>query len=238
MKRLIILTLFLLSIGFILTGCDKSVDISDKNIDTKEDVAFDESIDANKIKKDVEEKEISDLDEYSFEVSIKGADGFEMVSKIYKKWHNSLTEIIKMLGEESDDMPFSINKMLKVDGKTYQQLEKWWETYWFIIPGMNPEDDMFNLKEMSKIVDDMVVDKKTEKINGRKLTCYYLDDKEEWEEKTCLDWDIFAYGEYFEDGVKDVIEIKDFDDSVKDSVFAAPNAKDILSTQDMMKMFQ
>jgi hypothetical protein len=41
---------------------------------------------------------------------------------------------------------------------------------------MNAEDDMFNLKEMSQIDDSIVVDKKTETINGEKLTCYYMSD--------------------------------------------------------------
>jgi hypothetical protein len=49
---------------------------------------------------------------------------------------------------------------------------------------------------------------------------------------------VFAYGEYSEDGVMDTIEITDFDYSVKDKVFVLPNEDEILSTQEMMKLFQ
>lgn len=234
MKKLTILTLIMLSMGLVLTGCNEKNDMDDETINIQEEVLSELEVDGDMDDMD----EIVDRDEYSFEVSIKGADGFDMISKIYKKWDKSLTEIIKMFGDEGDDMPFNINKMLKVGGQTYQQVEKGGEIFWFSIPGMNAEDDMFNLKEMSTVVDDMVVDTKKETINWEKLTCYYIDDEIEGKGKTCLDGEVFAYGEYSEDGVMDVIEIKDFDDSVKDKVFATPNEDEILSTQDMMQLFQ
>jgi hypothetical protein len=49
---------------------------------------------------------------------------------------------------------------------------------------------------------------------------------------------VFAYGEFTEDGSLGTIEITDYDDSVKNSVFEVPSADEILSTQDMMQLFQ
>ncbi len=231
MKKLTILTLLMLSMGVVLTGCTNDTD----SVDTTDVVVADveESV------LDIEDgEEIEDRDEYKFEVTINGADGFEMISKIYKKWNNSMTEVIKMVSNDIEEMPFNIKKMLKIDGNTYQQVEKDGDTFWFSIPGMDAEDDMFNLREMSQIDKSFVVDTKFEKINGDKMTCYYIEDTIEWAGKTCLDGDVFAYGEYSEDGITDTIVIDDFDDDVRNSVFDIPDEDEILSTQEMMQLFQ
>jgi len=41
---------------------------------------------------------------------------------------------------------------------------------------MEAEEDVFNLKEMSTIDKNIVIDTKSEKINGKRMTCYYMDD--------------------------------------------------------------
>jgi hypothetical protein len=103
-------------------------------------------------------------------------DELEMSSKVYKKGDNSMMEFITMMGEDTEDMPFVPKKTVTVDGTTYQQVEKNGETFWFSMPAEYGEDDMFNLKEMSTIDMSMVIDTKKEKINGDKMTCYYIDD--------------------------------------------------------------
>ena len=91
---------------------------------------------------------------------------------------------------------------------------------------------------MSTIDMSIVVDTKSEKINGKKMTCYYIDDVVEGQGKSCMYKWVFAYGEFTEDGIVDKIEITDYDDSVKSSVFEIPADADILGAQDMMKLFQ
>ncbi len=225
MKKLTILTLLMLSMGIVLTGCTT-------NNDSAEDVDTDVVV-----KEDVQEQ-VADRNEYQFEFTVKWADGFEMSSKVYKKGNNSMTEFLKMVWADDEEMPFVPVKMLTVDGKTYEQVEKDGKTFWFSIPGVNAEDEMFNLREMSMIDKSMVIDTKKEKINGKKMTCYYTNDAEVWEGKWCLYKGVFAYGEYMEDGVLDTIEITNYDDSVKSSIFKAPAEDDVLSTQDMMQLFQ
>ena len=226
MKKLTILTLLMLSMWIVLTGCTNDAD----------DVSID-GVNADVVVTDVEE-EITDRDEYQFKFTIKGADGFEMSSKVYKKGDNSMTDFIKMVWEIDEEMPFIPKKTLTVDGTTYQQVEKDGDIFWFSIPGEYSEADVFNLKEMSTIDKSMVVDTKNEKINGKEMICYYIDNVEAGNGKSCLDGGVFAYGEYSENGVMDTIVIDDYDDSVKDSMFDAPDAEDVLSTQDMMQLFQ
>lgn len=231
MRKTYVLPVLMLLMVVTLTACTSNTDMQKENLDNKENVE-------NLVDKENTWDEIEDRNEYSFKVSINWADGFDMILKIYKKWENSLTEIVKMFGDEWDDMPFNIKKMLKVDGNTYQQIEKDEETVWFSIPGMDSEDDMFNLREMSQIDESVVIDQQNEVIDWEDLTCYYVDDEISWEGKTCLDWDVFAYGEYSENWVKDIIKIEDFDDSVKDKIFTAPDEEEILTTQEMMQLFQ
>jgi hypothetical protein len=45
---------------------------------------------------------------------------------------------------------------------------------------------MFNLKEMSTIDETLVKETKKEKINGERMTCYYIDDAVEGNGKVCL----------------------------------------------------
>ena len=137
-----------------------------------------------------------------------------------------------------EDMPFTPKKSLIVDGVAYSQVEKDGETFRFSIPGMEEEDEMFNLKEMSTVDMSIVVDTKSEKINGKKMTCYYIDDVVEGQGKSCIYKGVFAYGGFTENGVVDTVEITDYDDSVKSSVFEIPADADILGSQDMMKLFQ
>ncbi len=221
MKRLTILTLLMLSMWIVLTGCTS-------NTDTVEGIDV--------VVEDVQEDVIADRDEYEFTFTIKGADGFQMSSKVYKKWDNSMTEFIDMIFEE--DMPFMPKKSLLVDGTAYQEVEKDGITFRFSVPWMEAEEDIFNLKEMSTIDKNIVINTKSEKINGKRMTCYYMDDAISWVGKSCLYKWVFAYGEYTEDGIVDVIEITDYDDSVKSSVFEIPADADILGSQDMMKLFQ
>jgi hypothetical protein len=75
-------------------------------------------------------------------------------------------------------LPFIPKKTVTVDGTTYQEVEKDGESFWFSMPGEYAEDDMFNLKEMSTVDMSVVVDTKNEKINGKKMTCYYINDVE------------------------------------------------------------
>jgi hypothetical protein len=84
----------------------------------------------------------------------------------------------------------------------------------------------------------MVIDTKKEKINGDKMTCYYIDDVVEGKWKSCLYKWVFAYGEATVDGVVTTVEVTNYDNSVKNSVFEVPSAEDVLSTQDMMQLFQ
>ena len=221
MKKLTILTLLMLSMGIVLTGCTS---------DTSDVEATDVVVE------DVQEEVIADRNEYQFEFVVKWADGFEMSSKVYKKWDKSMTEYFSMIMEE--DMPFIPKKSLIVDGTAYQEVEKDGKTFRFSMPGMEGEEDMFNLKEMSTVDKNLVVDTKKEKINGKKMTCYYIDDVVEGKGKSCLYKGIFAYGEFSENGVMDSVEISDYSDKVKDSIFAIPAADDILGAQDMMQLFQ
>ena len=222
MKKLTILTLLMLSMGIVLTGCTSDTDVI-------------EGIDV--VVEDVQE-EVVDRNEYQFQFTIKWADGFEMSSKMYKKWDNSMTEFITMVADEVQEMPFTPKKTLMVDGTTYQEIEKDGETFRFSVPNMEIEGEMFSLKEMSTVDMSIVVDTKNEKVNGKKMTCYYIDDVVEGQGKSCMYKGIFAYGEFKENGVVDTVEITDYDDSVKDIIFEAPDAEDVLGTQDMMKLFQ
>ena len=219
MKKLTILTLLMLSMGIVLTGCTTNTDTVEGTDVVVENVQV-----------------AADRNEYKFKFTIKWADGFEMSSKVYKKWDNSMTEYINMVMEE--EMPFTPKKSLIVDGISYQEVEKDWSTFRFSVPGMEEEDEMFNLKEMSTIDQSIVVDTKSEKINGKKMTCYYIDDVVEGQGKSCMYKGVFAYGEFTENGIIDTVEITDYDDNVKSSVFEVPSEDEILSTQDMMKMFQ
>lgn len=225
MKKLTVLTLLMLSMWFVLTGCA-----------TNTDTAENEDVVVNDVQEEPEV--VADRNEYQFKFTIKWADGFEMSSNVYKKWDKSMTEFITMKGNDAEQMPFIPKKAVTVDGTTYQQVEKDGKTSWFSMPGEYGEDDMFNLKEMSTVDMSMVVDTKKEKINGKKMTCYYINDAVAWEGKSCLYKWVFAYGEFTEDGVADTIEVTDYDDSVKDSIFKVPNAEEVLTTQEMMKMFQ
>ena len=78
MKKLTILTLLMLSMVLVLTGCTNNTD----DVDTADVVVADVEEGALEIE---DGEEIEDRDEYKFEVTINGADGFEMISKIYKK---------------------------------------------------------------------------------------------------------------------------------------------------------
>ena len=217
MKKLAILTALMLSLGIILTGCAS-------NTDSVEDV--------DSVSEDVQK--VVDRDEYQFKFTIRGDDGSRISSKVYKKWENSMIEFIDTVVEE--DMPFVPKKSLIVDGVVYSEVEKDGETFRFSMPGM--DEEIFNLEEMSTIDMSMVVDTKKEKINGKKMTCYYMDDALEGKGKSCLYKWVFAYGEFVEDGVVNTIEITDYDDSVKSSVFEIPADANILGFQDMMELFQ
>ncbi len=223
MKKLTILTLLMLSMGIVLTGCTSDTDTVEGTDVVVENVQEESDV-------------IADRNEYEFKFTIKWADGFEMSSKVYKKWDNSLTEYIDMVLEE--EMPFTPKKSLIVGGVSYQEIEKDGESFRFSMPDMEESEEMFNLKEMSTVDMSMVTDTKNEKINGKKMTCYYINDLEAWEGKSCLYKGVFAYGEFTESGIVDTVEVSDYDDSVKDSVFEVPADADILGAQDMMQLFQ
>ncbi len=91
---------------------------------------------------------------------------------------------------------------------------------------------------MSTVDMSMVVDTKKEKINGKKMTCYYIDDVVGGKGKSCLYKWVFAYGEFTENGIVDTVKVTDYDDSVKDSIFEIPAAEDIIGAQEMMQIFQ
>jgi outer membrane biogenesis lipoprotein LolB len=84
MKKLTVLTLLMMSMGIVLTGCTS-------NTDTDVDVLAGTDV----VVEDVTEQ-IADRNEYQFELTIKGDVDLEMSSKIYKKGANSVMEIITM----------------------------------------------------------------------------------------------------------------------------------------------
>ena len=229
MKKLTIMMTLLLWVFVMLTACGTDTNENDDLSNNDSDVAGSQE--------DVS-VEVSDRNEYQFKFTLKNEDGLGMSSKMYKKWDNSLIEFIELADAESDSMPFVPKKSLMVDGTIYQQIEKDGELIRFSIPGMDMESDTFNLKEMSTIDESMVSDTKKENINGKKMTCYYVNDSVEGEGKSCLYDGVFAYGEFSNSGILNTIEITDYKDDVKNSVFDLPDEDDILSTQDMGKLFQ
>lgn len=221
MMKKISLLLVLFSMLF-LTACSQ----------TKEVVVIEDEVEEVKI----EVEEDVDWSEYSFRVNIKWWDWFSMILDIHNKDQKSLTEVVSM-SEELDDMPFELNKMLVLWDTSYQQINKDWDLYWFSTPS-DPEQEMFNLKNMSTIDMTNVKDKKTEEINGIVMECYYLNQENEWESKICLADGVFKYGTFEENWVTDEIVIENYTDSVKNSVFELPKDANVLSIQEMMQIFQ
>jgi len=91
---------------------------------------------------------------------------------------------------------------------------------------------------MSTIDKTKLSDKKMEKINGKKMVCYYGTDGEAGAGKSCLYKGVFAYGEYTYQGNTTKIHVDDYKNRVRNSVFKAPSEDEILSPKEMMKLFQ
>ena len=221
MKKLVVLTLLMLSLWVVLTWCTSKTDTSDDAVVVEDTNAT-----------------VADRNEYQFIMKTKWSDGLDSEIKMYKKDGNSLVEFVKISALDGAEMPFTMKKILSVWNKTYELIEKNWEEYRFVVPGMNATDDMFNLKDMSTIDESIVKETKNEKIDGERMICYYMEDTQEGKWKWCMYDGIYRYGEYTQDGVKHTIIIEDYDDDVSDKIFKIPSEWDIHAMQDMMKLMQ
>ncbi len=180
-----------------------------------------------------EQNDKTSLTEYQFGLVMETTTSWKvqkMSTKVYKKWWNSLYEIIEMPGVFWDKMkPL---KTLVVDWTSYSQMEIKWKKYRFKLGNANLwMNDVFDIEKMQEQVKWESTSNKKESIDWKKMTCYY----KEWENwKACFYKWLFTYWEFDNAWTKSVMRIVDFKTKVKDSVFKVPT--DVKTQQDMAKL--
>ncbi len=224
-----------------LSACGSKDQNADDQGNTSGNVVVNNDVDTNMV--DTDDADIkTDLDEYqlNFDLVSTDKDGKEMHVNmdVYQKGDKVLYVMNEMPVEQ--DMPIITHKSLTTNGKNYVQMEVKGTTNWFVAQGVDQTalaDQMFNLKKMQSELTKDAKKVTHEKIDGKKMTCYYRNDGIE-EGKACTYKGVFAYAESdMLDGSKihTVMKITNYKEKVKDSIFDEPtDAKDMTELMGMM----
>jgi len=186
---------------------------------------------AENIIDDKTETPVVNLKEYQLKISIQADNNGEkqkIVMQIFQKNDKALYIMEDM--PNISESPVQPLRSLLVGPDMYTQMRISGEDIRFKAEGEGmglSMQDFFDLEQIQTDMEAEADNKKEEKINGKKMICYYKDGEEG---KACTYKGIFAYWEATdpETGASTIMEVSDYDTNVNEDVFEIPtDAKDM-----------
>jgi len=173
----------------------------------------------------------------SFTMNMKSETewSMDMDISVHKRWTDVAYVFNKMESDNAEMMQFIPKQIIVLGDTSYTQLDRNWELVRLETPAWEDQFvwGMFDFDQMEEAMEAEMDSKETEKIDWKKMTCYYKADSTE-ESKACIYEGIIYLMEskWLTDWTTTTMKVYEYSNKVNKNLFKAP--KETITVQEMM----